>query len=257
MMKNILICEGSTDLLLIQHFLEKTSNWIYVEKKQYDQLNLTKFKNKAFYKWFRKSDEEVYLCIYAAKGCANIPNVLQDICLLNSSVMESEELFSKIIIITDNDEENTEEEFLKNITQILSDDKHEFDKILVNDWNNIKYQTLSEEVNIELLPLIIPFDTTGAIEDFLLNALKKKSERDDPDKLISKIVDECCGFIDSLDGGGKYLTKRREITKARFTSVFVVLTPTDAFKERKNLLQSVPWEEYLEVQNVFEKLNHI
>ncbi|WP_305453648.1 DUF3226 domain-containing protein [Bacillus mycoides] len=256
-MRNLLICEGSTDLLLIQYFLEKTTSWEYVEKNMYDQFELTRFGNKALYKWFRKKEEEIYLCIYAAKGCTNIPNVLREMWFINLTEMEKEKLFGRIIILTDNDEIETQETFLDNITQVLTEGNCECNAFSINNWNEVRYNWFVESVNIELLPLIIPFETTGAIEDFLLNALKKKSELEDPDKLISKIVDECCSFIDNLDGGERYLSKRRERTKARFTSVFVVLTPTDAFAERKNLLQSVPWEEYQEVQIAFKELSKI
>lgn len=257
-MRNLLICEGSTDLLLIQHFLEKTTNWEYVDKKMHSQLGLIDIKNKAIYKWFRKKGEENYLCIYAAKGCANIPKVLEELWVLNLSAMEREKLFGKIIILTDNDEVDTQVIFLNNIAQVLKNGNCELNDLVGNEWNSIQYKSLDGNIGIEVLPLIIPFETTGAIEDFLLNALKQKSEQDDPDKkLVSKIVDECCNFINNLDGGGLYLNKRRERTKARFTSVFVVLTPTDAFTERKNLLQSVPWEEYKEVQVAFKELSEI
>jgi hypothetical protein len=34
-MKNIIICEGSTDLVLIQYYLEKTYAWKYIEEGNY------------------------------------------------------------------------------------------------------------------------------------------------------------------------------------------------------------------------------
>lgn len=254
-MRNLLICEGSTDLLLIQHFLEKTTEWEYVDRKMHNQLGLINFTNKAMYKWFRKKGVESYLCIYAAKGCTNIPKVLNELWSINLSVMEKEKLFGKVIILTDNDEIETQTTFLNNISQVLKDGNCECNDLTINEWNLVQYNWFAEEIDIEVLPLIIPFETTGAIEDFLLNALKQRSEQEDPvNKLVSRIVDECCNFIDTLDGGRDYLTKRRERTKARFTSVFVVLTPTDAFAERKSLLQSVPWEEYQEVQVAFKEL---
>ncbi|HIW34777.1 MAG TPA: hypothetical protein IAA29_18530 [Candidatus Paenibacillus intestinavium] len=256
-MRNILICEGSTDLLLTQYFLEKTTDWEYVDKKMYDQLGLVRFRDIKLYKWFRKKNEENYLCICAARGSSNIPNVLKNIWELNLSEMDKERLFGKVILLTDNDELETEQIFLNNISKVLEDGKCECNEFVINNWNEVRYNWFVESVTIEFLPLIVPFETTGAIEDFLLSALKEKSELEDSDKVVSKIVDNCCEFINNLDCGERYLTKRRERTKARFTSVFVVLTPTDAFAERKNLLQSVPWEDYQEVQIAFKELTKI
>ncbi len=34
-MKSVIICEGNTDLTLIQYFLVKVYNWIYIEKNNY------------------------------------------------------------------------------------------------------------------------------------------------------------------------------------------------------------------------------
>lgn len=34
-MKSVIICEGNTDLTLIQYFLEKAHNWEYIERSNY------------------------------------------------------------------------------------------------------------------------------------------------------------------------------------------------------------------------------
>lgn len=256
-MRNLLICEGSTDLVLIQYYLEKTTEWEYVKQEDYGMYDLNSFNKGDVYKWFQKRGEENYLCIFAAKGCSKIPKVLNDLWFLNKNQMRRENLFSKVIVITDNDEEDTEKLILGSVSEVFLNNECRYEQINSNEWNNINYNWLEEEVSISFLPMIIPFDTTGAIEDFLLQALKKKSEQEDPNKLISKIVDECSDFIENLDVRDSYLTKRRERTKAKFTSVFVVLTPADAYSKRKKLLQSVPWEEYHDVQHAFRELHRI
>ncbi|WP_281486967.1 DUF3226 domain-containing protein [Lysinibacillus sphaericus] len=251
-MKCVLICEGSTDLVLIQYFLEKTYNWEYIPQNRHNDLDLNKFNRAKEFKWFKQTSENKFLCIVAAGGSTQISYQLEQLLLRNSAVMEKDLLVDKIILLTDNDDENTEVEILDNVKSVFDEKNITSGDLQNNNWNVVNYDWVGENVSLEFLPLIIPFETTGAIEDFLLNALKTESLCSDG--VISNIIDECRRFIENLDCQGRYLTKRREKTKAKFTSVFVVLTPADAFAERKNLLQSVPWEEYQHVQTAFEKL---
>lgn len=257
MMKSLLICEGSTDLLLIQYFLEKTYDWEYINQNQYEIMGLSQFKKVKLCKWFRKKSDSNFLCICAAGGSTQIPSVLNLLLSFNNNQLEKEDLFEKIVILTDNDDETTETTFLEKINTIFIENAFSINNISSNNWNTGVFNWFGENIEFQLLPLVIPFETTGAIEDFLLTSLKEQSENEDPDKTISHIVDQCVNFINSLDCKNKYLTRRREKTKARFTSVFVVLTPIEAFAERRKLLQSIPWEEYQNVQEAFKEFDKL
>lgn len=105
--------------------------------------------------------------------------------------------------------------------------------------------------------MIIPFEETGAIETFLLDALCETSEKEDELKTDKIVVEQCRTFIDNINCNGKYLSHRREKTKAKFETVFVVMTPSDAFNQRQSILRAVPWENYETVQIGFKQLGHL
>ena len=60
---------------------------------------------------------------------------------------------------------------------------------------------------MELLLLVIPFEDTGAMETFLLNAIANDSAYD------AEIIRKGNQFVEEVDKERKYLTKRRYITK--------------------------------------------
>ena len=99
--------------------------------------------------------------------------------------------------------------------------------------------------------LIIPFETTGAMETFLLKCI---SEQDD---YGARIIQKSENFVDSVDEEQRYLKKRRYITKAKFDVYFSVRTAADQFLERQNILKNVEWENYIKVQKDSEKLSQL
>ena len=109
----------------------------------------------------------------------------------------------------------------------------------------------SRKINIRILPLVIPFDTTGALETFLLEAI---AEQDEYDK---EIINKGGVFVDSIDPEQRYLKKRRYATKAKFDVYFSVRTPIDQFIERRNILKDVRWENYILIQHDFSKLSEL
>ena len=128
-----------------------------------------------------------------------------------------------------------------------------------NSWNEATYsdsfqEKVQEVSRVVFLPLIIPFEQTGAIETFLLDALCETSEKEDDLRVDKLVIEQCRSFIDNINCNGKYLAHRRERTKAKYNTVFVVMTPADAYNQRQSILRSVPWEKYETVQNGFKEL---
>ena len=62
-MKSIILCEGGTDLTLIQYFMEKANNWKYDRQIKILGLNQSK----------QLKNEENILIIGATGGCSEIP----------------------------------------------------------------------------------------------------------------------------------------------------------------------------------------
>ena len=115
-----------------------------------------------------------------------------------------------------------------------------------------------DEQKAKVLLLVIPFEETGAMETFLLNAIAADDEYD------KDIINQCNIFIvfinifvDNVDGERKYLNKRRYITKAKFDVFFSVRTSAEQFNERRDIIKNVPWEKYTLIQDSFNKLGEL
>lgn len=261
-MKSVVICEGNTDLTLIQYFLEKVYNWQFIkndEHKKYGNI-IHKYSGVQNVKWFKHINGS-FLCIISAGGVSKIPNTLEKVLDLNR--LGSFDKYERISVISDRDEVGTEQEFMTKLSTSFASYNVVFqNNIEHNSWNKAMYrdslQKEGQDVSkVDFLPLIIPFEETGAIETFLLDALCETSEKEDELKTDKIIIEQCRNFIDNINSNGKYLSHRREKTKAKFDTVFVVRTPSDAFNQRQSLLRSVPWEKYETVQNGFKQLSKL
>lgn len=78
------------------------------------------------------------------------------------------------------------------------------DDIKNNTWLSCEYQNGHGKKQImELLLLVIPFEDTGAMETFLLNAIANDSAYD------AEIIRKGNQFVEEVDKERRYLTKRR------------------------------------------------
>ena len=198
-MLSIVICEGTTDLVLLQYFLEKTYNWNYIKDSEYTQYNdlIVNIGDSKTTKWFKKNNN--FLCIKSSGGCGKICSTLESILEIND--IKTNNFFQNIVILTDNDDIDTPINFISELTNKFNKFNISFQSPLNNnDWNETTFiNTLQESISINLLPLIIPFDEHGAIETFLLNAIKNNSIINDPKFVDKLVVDQCINFIDNID----------------------------------------------------------
>lgn len=259
-MKSVIICEGNTDLLLIQYFLEKVYNWEYIEEKkhnEYDAGIINKIKKSGGKVKWLKSINGDFLCILPAGGVTRIPEMISKILDLNK--LGTVQPFTRIAIVTDRDEVTTEQDFIAALERKFTEFAVGFSSNIVhNEWNSASYiNDIQDKGVIVFLPLIIPFEETGAIETFLLDALSKKSEIDDSSQIDKCVIEQCRNFVNTIECKDKYLKRRREKTKAKFDIVFAVMSPIDAFSERRTLLRSIPWEQYESIQSGFKQLSQL
>lgn len=171
----------------------------------------------------------------------------------SNSLSAEDEAYNRIVIITDRDEVETESEFETIIATELGKQQIEWKDDISNDkWIDFHYENgQGDNCNAKLLLLVIPFEDTGAMETFLLDAVGKSNPYD------AKIISDCNQFVDNVDNQKKYLNKRRYITKAKFDVYFSVRTAAEQFVERQNILKNIPWEDYAEIQNSFKKLDDL
>ena len=241
-MKSIIICEGPTDFILLQYYMRKVNGW----NEGHESKNKPKGFEKSKSRDFQKNGN--VLRIICADGCSRMPNLLSKIIESNTLASSQDEFFSKIVYLTDNDEEQTKED----VFQKLSDVWNCSSDFSNNSWTKIK--TDNEILNhpeIDFLPLIIPFYEQGAIETFLLQTLASAKKYD------ASVIDRGNKFVDLIASENEYLKHRRDITKAKLDVFFSVKTPAEQFTQRQNILKNVPWEEYENIQKSFKELKKL
>ena len=100
------------------------------------------------------------------------------------------------------------------------------DEVDNNKWVKCEYiNGQGKKRTVQILVLIVPFEETGAMETFLLNAIAQDNSYD------ANIINECNNFVSSVDVEKRYLTQRRYITKAKFDVYFSIRTPVGQFVE--------------------------
>lgn len=240
-MNSIILCEGSTDYVLLQYFMRVANGW---QEDREKQQHLFKFDKQSSRKFFKDNSS---LTIAAVGGSSRIIEGLRDAILRNSLVspVSDDDFFDKIVILTDRDEINTESELIEKIEDIFNINQVvACDTLKHNTWIKCTMQSrvgMQREFEI----LIIPFEDCGAMETFLLEAIAQNDEYD------GSIINQCNNMIDTIDPKRKYLNKRRIITKAKFDTYFSIRTSATQFVERQNILKSVRWEMYEKIQEKF------
>lgn len=224
-MRSVILCEGSTDFVLLQHFMRRTYQWEYKSNKQ---INIAG--QSARECTLQKDDNTV--SIIGCGGCNRLIPCLNYELMLNS-VSALGEAYDKIVIITDRDEVLTEQEFSEQIEYQIKVYNGKYSGLITNnEWMEFSFiNGYGDELKTKLLMLVIPFEETGAMETFLLNAI---AEQDEYDKYI---INQCNAFVDNVDNQRKYLNKRRYITKAKFDVYFSVRTSAEQFNERRNIIK--------------------
>lgn len=178
------------------------------------------------------SKDDNTVSIIGCGGCNRLIPCLNYELMLNS-VSALGEAYDKIVIITDRDEVLTEQEFSEQIEYQIKVYNGKYSGLITNnEWMEFSFiNGYGDELKTKLLMLVIPFEETGAMETFLLNAI---AEQDEYDKYI---INQCNAFVDNVDNQRKYLNKRRYITKAKFDVYFSVRTSAEQFNERRNIIK--------------------
>lgn len=266
MMKSIIICEGETDGIILSYYLNKMYGWESVKtengkaflKKNDNAKKETKISfdfHTASQKvnWYFREDSLLAIC--ETGGNSQIISAMDEIWSLYDNLGYT--FPDKIVFMTDRDDENIEK-------NIISDMEKQFNlnsvslcgKLENNNWCRAEYEKYGETKRIDILPLVIPFEKCGAMETFLLDSLAEKNDGE------KEIVAACRAFVQSVENVGyvknKYLTRRGLIPKSEFSSYFAIASPARTFAKGDEILKSVPWEKYNNVQKafaLFEKLH--
>jgi len=248
-MKSVILCEGKTDAILISYYLGRTKNWLHLKNPKKAGLTSLPIRNEEneFADWYTCDGR--YLAIWGVGSKDNFEYAIGKILEYNISA-RGDSTFQKIVVITDRDQLDADQQKLEELCR-------HFARLGVNvqiqnrRWVTSPYHDgFGNEMNLDILALVIPFDKKGALETFLLDALSRKDEED------RKVVEASIEFISSLNSQ-KYLLAERMRVKAELAATLAVMYPDKVFTPINNLLQEIPWEKYPDIQEGFREIEEI
>lgn len=173
-MKSIIICEGETDFVFLQHFMIKVNGWKNRKnsKENPNPSFISKIENSFSRDFFKGSN---MLTIISCGGCGNIKNVFEETIRKNQNEISDDERYLKIVVLTDNDESSIEAKIVSELNYVSGNST----QIANNKWTDLTFiDATKNQFNTELLLLIIPFDENGALETFLLDSISKNDSYD-------------------------------------------------------------------------------
>lgn len=239
-MNSLILCEGKTDCVLLQYYLEKVYSWKYRDR------NGIRIERNSWSNCFTKNEHT--LNIAETKGCSRLVEGLINAIIRNENAApgNTNEFFNKIVIFTDNDEADTAVNMINDIQNRIQNTSALFaNPIQKGIWNRGTLNAVDGLREFELFLMYIPFDENGALETYLLNCIRKSDTYDE------EIIDKGNAFVETVDPEVRYLKQRRLITKAKFDVYFSIRTAADQYAERQNILRSVEWEKYDTIRTDF------
>lgn len=241
-MKTLILCEGKTDAILISYLLCKMSGLNPTKADKKMSVIVSEKNNESAY-WYVRDDDKLLICGVGGKDkfAKFFSEKIYD---LVYSYPQSE-TFERIIVIQDKDNESisTVENSIKNCLQPIAQE------IRNNEWiSNVYRDSFDKEEQIDLLGLVIPFESEGALERVLLDSLKESQ----PERYI---VEHSEAFIDEVKESAKeYINKPRFELKAKLGVTFAVLSPMKVFTYIDELIKTVEWEKYSHIKDIFQKV---
>lgn len=183
MMKSILLCEGKSDAILVSYYLNKVKGWEFYGKKDKRKVTIPIRNNEnEELNWYCLGED--ILSIWAIGGKSNFNYAIDQILTINK-LADKEDAFNKIILLTDRDNSSNNEDILNELMEHLKEVN-----LRNNEWANMVYSNeFQEEIVVEILPIIIPFNKTGALETFILDAICEMGKEE------KQIVDKSKSFI--------------------------------------------------------------
>lgn len=238
-MKTIILCEGTTDLLMIQFVLQYKYGWNY---KGFVENVVT---NRLLRRDLVKDDSTVE--VRSCGGIMSIPNEMKKLQDQMEHATKENEIYSKIIVMIDHDSVSSNKIFLDKMNEVLGTAFCESDINTECKWciRNLIF----EDIELGLFIKCIPETDIGSIENVMLEALAT-------DKIESDLISDSAEFIKGVaQRQERYLQKKSRIYKAIFNTYFSIRAPEEKYDERAKILKAFDWKNNEILEQKFGFLN--
>lgn len=116
----------------------------------------------------------------------------------------------------------------------------------------MRIQKEIDEIDVvtTILPVLIPFDESGAIETLLLKSIE------DSGKEGAYVAQSARSYIDSAKDNvfPRYLNKQRLFTKAKYSAAIAITNPDHSTGTFKDFMLSTPWDESASIKDHMKKV---
>ena len=243
-MRSIILCEGIDDVLILGYFLHKTSGWWFEPKARFaEKFDLPKDQHIELY-----SKNNNVAAIWAVGGKDSFESAFKFISTINRS--HPEEGVNKVFIFKDRDTEDIDK-CLMDLKDKLDKYDIEISELRNGQENKYVYEVDDEQYNLDIIPIIIPFERAGALETVLMQGIEESGVEE---SYIVKCADE---YIEEILASGRlhnYLKHEREQLKARLSAVIAITNPDRSTAEFNKVLMSWEWENVPAVKRHFEAI---
>jgi len=250
-MKSVILCEGHDEVYVIGYYLYGTKNWELKKEAKFSKLYQLSKKNhnNQSMKIYLKGEDT--LAIWAVGGKDSFKKPLKSV--FENTLDHPDDGVNQLFILLDRDESEISECLTRIENEInLSGVKT---PILENNKiNTIEFSFEGESYQIKIIPVIIPFEENGALENVLLNSIA--SEDKESEYVVKKAKEYIEDFYRS-DFRERYLNHARLKTKAEFSAAISITNPDRSTAEFNKLLTSHKWYESDVVRKHFEMIDKL
>ncbi len=244
-MNGMILCEGNTDQILLSKFFSARYGFRYISEHK----NCCQYKNQ----------EEEILRIAYAEGKDRFPEALENV--LKANKLDAPDAgVDYVAVIMDHDSDEEVSYMRQELEKILAVFSDEEVKDPSSPWSTWKQAADFGEIKTFRFILIsIPLQENGALETFLLHALRDDEESE-------YLVKRSESFISDLIGEKKtgtasfpenVLKTRRLQIKAPLAVYFGVANPERTFDKFEEVLGSIDWAKYEAINNGFQAFESV
>lgn len=226
-MNRLILCEGTTDAILLSYYLGKLAGWQHC-KKPPKHLDIKPSYSNESVTWYQNGEE--YLLICGVGGKDNFGKFFET--KIKHPLVDTN-AFGKIAIVTDRDDKTVDE--IKQ--RLLADFGNFFTVLEERSWKSNAYRDgFGMPGTVEVLLLVIPKEQAGALETMMLEAISE-------DPYDKTIVENVYSFVQQMRTcADRYITSERLQLKAQLGVTWAIQYPEKVFHLIDEQIKNVAWE---------------
>lgn len=239
-MRSVILCEGKDDRWFIGYFLHKAAGWVIDNNTKrtwkYYKIPVKDRRQEVEYITNNYGD---FAAIKAVGGQDRLKAELEDIFYINR--VQPKNAIDTVVLVKDCD--------LRDQRVLVDEISTWFGKSTPLENHQVGIHTMMVDENpliLRVLPVVIPFDSTGAIETLLLHSL---SEAGDEEAFIAESARDYVQQLANSPKLTKYLAHGRQITKAEYSAAIAITNPDHSTELFRGMVMACPWEETASVRN--------